>query len=81
MLIDGALVRASTGSVFETVNPATEEVLGVAADASDEDAERALGAARRAFDDTTWSTDVTCGCGACVSSRRRCASTPRSCGP
>ena len=58
MLVDGALVRASTGAVFETVNPATEEVLGVAADASDEDAERALGAARRAFDESTWSTDV-----------------------
>ena len=58
MLVDGDLVPASTGAVFETVNPATEEVLGVAADASDEDAERALDAARRAFDDTTWSTDV-----------------------
>jgi len=58
MLIDGALVRSSTGAVFETVNPATEEVLGVAADASDEDAERAVAAARRAFDDTSWSTDL-----------------------
>ncbi len=58
MLIDGALVGASTAKVFETVNPATEEVLGVVADASDEDAERALAAARRAFDATTWSTDV-----------------------
>ncbi|HXQ43724.1 MAG TPA: aldehyde dehydrogenase [Acidimicrobiales bacterium] len=58
MLVDGALVRASTGAVFETVNPATEEVLGVAADASEQDAERALGAARRAFDESTWSTDV-----------------------
>ncbi len=58
MLIDGSLVRASTDKVFQTVNPATEEVLGVAADASDADAERALAAARRAFDETTWSTDV-----------------------
>ncbi len=58
MLVDGALVHASTGAVFETVNPATEEVLGVAADASDEDAERALCAARRAFDESTWSTDL-----------------------
>jgi aldehyde dehydrogenase (NAD+) len=58
MLVDGDLVPAASGAVFETVNPATEEVLGVAADASDEDAERALDAARRAFDDTTWSTDV-----------------------
>ncbi|HEY5024970.1 MAG TPA: aldehyde dehydrogenase [Acidimicrobiales bacterium] len=58
LLIDGALVPASTGAVFETVNPATEEVLGVAADATDGDAERAIDAARRAFDSTTWSTDV-----------------------
>ena len=58
MLIDGSLVRASTGALFDTVNPATEEVLGAAADASDDDAERALDAARRAFDTTTWSTDV-----------------------
>ncbi len=58
MLIDGALVPSSTGAVFETLNPATEEVLGVAADASGEDAERALGAARRAFDESSWSTDL-----------------------
>ena len=58
MLVDGALVGSSTGSVFETVNPATEETLGVAADASPADAERAVAAARRAFDTTSWSTDV-----------------------
>jgi aldehyde dehydrogenase (NAD+) len=58
MLIDGGLVTASTGAVFETSNPATEEVLGVAADASEHDAERALAAARRAFDTSPWSTDV-----------------------
>jgi aldehyde dehydrogenase (NAD+) len=58
MLIGGSLVRASTGAVFDTVDPATEEVLGVVADASDDDAERALDSARRAFDTTSWSTDV-----------------------
>jgi aldehyde dehydrogenase (NAD+) len=58
MLVDGALVASSTGAVFETVNPATEEVLGVAADASAEDADRAVAAARRAFDESAWSTDV-----------------------
>ncbi|MGA2519617.1 MAG: aldehyde dehydrogenase [Acidimicrobiales bacterium] len=58
MLVDGALVASSNGAVYETVNPATEEVLGVAADASPADAERALAAARRAFDTTTWSTDL-----------------------
>jgi aldehyde dehydrogenase (NAD+) len=58
LLVDGALAPASDGRVFETVNPATEEVLGVAADASAEDAERALAAARRVFDETSWSRDL-----------------------
>jgi aldehyde dehydrogenase (NAD+) len=57
MLIDGALVEASSGATFENINPATEELLGVVADASTEDMQRAIGAARRAFDATPWSTD------------------------
>src|SRR3954466_12421042 len=57
LLIDGKLVAGSAGT-FPTVNPATEEVLGVAADANMEDMGRAIEAARRAFDDTAWSTDT-----------------------
>jgi aldehyde dehydrogenase (NAD+) len=57
LLIDGKLVAGSGGS-FETVNPATEEVLGVAADATADDMGRAIDAARRAFDQTDWSTDT-----------------------
>jgi aldehyde dehydrogenase (NAD+) len=57
MLIDGELVGAASEATFENVNPATEEVLGVVADASTEDVQRAIAAARRAFDDTQWSTD------------------------
>ena len=57
LLIDGELV-AGSGGTFQTVNPATEEVLGVAADASAEDMSRAIEAARRAFDETGWSTDT-----------------------
>ena len=57
LLIDGKLVAGSAGT-FPTVNPATEEVLGVAADASADDMGRAIEAARRAFDDTDWSTNV-----------------------
>ena len=57
LLIDGKLVAGSAGT-FPTVNPATEEVLGVAADASAEDMGRAIEAARRAFDETEWSTDT-----------------------
>ncbi|MEW5811152.1 MAG: aldehyde dehydrogenase [Actinomycetota bacterium] len=57
LLIDGKLVTGN-GGVFPTVNPATEEVLGVAADASADDMGAAIAAARRAFDETTWSTDT-----------------------
>src|SRR5215475_10210779 len=51
LLIDGKLVAGSAGT-FPTVNPATEEALGVAADASAQDMGRAIEAARRAFDET-----------------------------
>jgi acyl-CoA reductase-like NAD-dependent aldehyde dehydrogenase len=57
LLIDGKLVAAASGAVYETVNPATEEVVGVAADANVEDANAAIAAARRAFDTTEWSRD------------------------
>ena len=57
MLIDGQLVEASGGRTFANVNPATEEELGQVADASAADMERAIAAARRAFDETDWSTN------------------------
>src|SRR6478672_8115490 len=57
LLIDGALVPASGGAVFETIDPASEDVLGVAADATVDDARRAIAAARDAFDLDTWSRD------------------------
>jgi aldehyde dehydrogenase (NAD+) len=57
LLIDGKLVPAASRRVFETINPATEEVLGTAADAAAEDLDAAIGAARRAFDTGTWATD------------------------
>jgi aldehyde dehydrogenase (NAD+) len=57
MLIDGKLVDAGGGTTFENVNPATEEVLGEVADGTPEDMGRAISAARRAFDDTDWSTN------------------------
>ena len=57
LLIDGKLV-AGSGGTFPTINPATEEVLGVAADADRRRHGAAIDAARRAFDDTDWSTNV-----------------------
>src|SRR6202045_1647572 len=56
LLIDGRLVSADR--VFASVNPATGEVIGHAADAGVDDAEAAIAAARHAFDTTSWSTDV-----------------------
>ena len=46
MLVGGKLVGASDGATFDNVNPATEQVIGVAADAADEDVDAALAAAR-----------------------------------
>ncbi len=57
MLIDGKLVEASGGKTFVNTNPATEEELGQVADASGGDMDRAIFAARRAFDETDWSTN------------------------
>jgi aldehyde dehydrogenase (NAD+) len=56
MMIDGKLVDGSAGA-FTNINPATEETLGEVADASKADMHRAIDAARRAFDDTDWSTN------------------------
>ncbi|MEX7473820.1 aldehyde dehydrogenase [Mycobacterium adipatum] len=57
LFIDGKLVAGSAGT-FPTVNPATEEVLGVAANADRADMGAAIGAARVAFDETDWSTNT-----------------------
>ena len=57
MLIDGQLVEASGGARFDNVNPTDEKVLGEVADGTAEDMRRAIAAARRAFDETSWSTD------------------------
>jgi aldehyde dehydrogenase (NAD+) len=57
MLVDGKLTGAASGRTYANVNPATEEAIGEVADGGAEDMDRAIGAARRAFDDTSWATD------------------------
>src|SRR3974377_348801 len=57
MLVDGGAPGAASGSTCDNVNPATEEVLGEVADASAAEMGRAIDAARRAFDETDWSTN------------------------
>lgn len=58
-LIGGELRPATGGGSFETLNPATEEVLGVAANGTAADMEAAIAAARGAFDRNveSWTTD------------------------
>src|SRR6185503_13739873 len=54
MLIDGKWVEAASGKSFETPNPATGETLARVAEGDAEDVDRAVKAARRAFDDGSW---------------------------
>jgi phenylacetaldehyde dehydrogenase len=57
LLIDGEWVEPSDGRTFATLNPATEERLSDIALAGDRDVDRAVTAARRAFDDDNgWRT-------------------------
>ena len=57
MLIDGELVPARSGATYDNINPATEEVMGQAPNAGSDDTDHAIEAARRAFDDSDWSTN------------------------
>jgi aldehyde dehydrogenase (NAD+) len=57
LFIDGAFEPGGSGR-FPTANPATGEVLGTAADADADDMDRAIGAARRAFDGSGWAGDT-----------------------
>lgn len=50
LFIDGEFVEAADGKVFKTVSPSTEEVLSEIAQAGSEDVDRAVKAARRAFE-------------------------------
>jgi gamma-glutamyl-gamma-aminobutyraldehyde dehydrogenase len=53
--IDGRFVDAASGESFETENPATGEVLTHVAAGGAEDVDRAVRAARAAFEDGRWS--------------------------
>lgn len=53
--IDGKFVDAASGKVFDTVNPATGAILTSVSECDAVDVDRAVAAARRAFDDGRWS--------------------------
>ncbi len=55
MLIGGEWVPARSGRTFDTLDPATGEVLCAVPDADAGDVDRAVAAANRAFEDPSWS--------------------------
>jgi aldehyde dehydrogenase (NAD+) len=57
LFIDGAFREARPGGRYDVINPADESVVGTAADASPDDVSDAIGAARKAADETSWATD------------------------
>ena len=54
LIINGEAVDAASGEVFQTVNPATEEPVCAVAKAGPEDVDRAVKAARAAFESGPW---------------------------
>ncbi len=54
MLIGGQWVEAASGKTFETYNPSTGEVLARVAEGGAEDINRAVAAARKAFESGPW---------------------------
>src|SRR5690349_9932014 len=57
LFIDGKFREAAAGGRFDVINPSDESVVGTAADGQPEDVAAAVTAARRAADETSWSTD------------------------
>ncbi|QXE01358.1 aldehyde dehydrogenase family protein [Terribacillus sp. DMT04] len=56
LYINGEFVTSATEKTFESFNPATGEVLATVYEAGAEDIDRAVKAAREAFDEGPWST-------------------------
>jgi betaine-aldehyde dehydrogenase len=52
--IDGAWTEAASGKTLDVINPATREVIARVPDSGPADVDRAVGAARRAFDVDGW---------------------------
>jgi aldehyde dehydrogenase (NAD+) len=59
MLIDGEWVEAASGKTFATLDPASGEEIAQVAFAEAEDIDRAVSAARTAFEDGPWTTKMT----------------------
>ena len=58
MYIDGTWVDARSGATFESIDPATGQVLAIVPRAGADDVGAAVAAARRSFDDGSWGSAV-----------------------
>lgn len=58
MYIDGTWVDARSGATFESIDPATGQVLAMVPRAGADDVGAAVAAARRSFDDGSWGSAV-----------------------
>src|ERR1700691_5915236 len=56
LLINGKWVAPKSGKTFETINPATEEVLTLIAEGDKADVDEAVKAARKALEEGKWSS-------------------------
>ncbi len=56
LYVDGVIRKAAGDKVYDNISPWTGDVVGKAAEASADDVNAAIAAARRAFDKTDWST-------------------------
>ena len=54
LFIDGAFVSSTGGALRNIIDPATRDVIAQLPDATSEDVDQAVAAARRAFDDSDW---------------------------
>lgn len=54
LLIDGEFVDAASGKTFPTIDPRSEQVIAEVAEGDAEDIDRAVRAARKAFDHGPW---------------------------
>ncbi|HET8711604.1 MAG TPA: aldehyde dehydrogenase family protein, partial [Spongiibacteraceae bacterium] len=57
LYINGEMRDASNGKTFDNISPWTGQVVGQVADATADDINAAIVAARRAFDETDWPTN------------------------
>lgn len=79
LLINGNFVDAASGKTFATVDPRTGDVIARVAEGDAEDVNRAVAAARRAFDEGPWprmTAYVSCNCVATSCRAAACVRAP-----